>query len=445
MNIGCTVRARRRIRQSSPFSGDASAQQSEVEITQRAMIATIEKTNACLLWESGIPRPIAFESDSSCRADMTSSEAAMTNVVVPFMITPNRHYAEADAVHDNVDTEQSTESLLPLLEFENTIPSKVTNIRQWKEFGDALYQLHDVVAAIPYYEYALYLSTRQATNGRHQYNVGATILMKDVKGFILAAEIDCVDNTDTGAVFDITMIKSGEERSIRQTDILINILHPHMDCIQIRLLLNLTRCLIQLGDITDFVTSNTSTNRIETGKDDMQFQYRDSAVLASSLSLAIIQFLHARDNDDNEIRSNLTKLETSALLLRSKVQLQLQKVKHATCDVQRILRQNPNHNEGKQLLHQIKVYEKQAMKRNQRLAKNMSSWIQKTLQMDGNTIDDGITVDDNIQNIEVRQSNIGNAPVSPSLSTEVKTALNFYSSIIFLIIIAFMMQQRHAQ
>ena len=84
-----------------------------------------------------------------------------------------------------------------------------------------------------------------------------------------------------------------------------------------------------------------------------------------------------RTNVDGIIVDTLSKFETSALLIRSKAQCQCRnKMKHAILDLQKISSRNQ---EAQMLLRQIQRHQKQMVKTNQRLAKNVSQWIQTTL------------------------------------------------------------------
>ena len=455
MNVGSTVRARRRIQRIHSIVPDGSsiaatkdAPAPFVEITQRAVIATIETSNnnnnnatcckdhttttACLIWESLFLQPISTH--------------------ISFMITPKSASEDISMNmcndYDGEETEVPVDLLLPLYPFEISCPPLftdqpmvtssrvVSNIQLWKDCGDTLFQIHDVVAAIPYYEHALYLSCHC-----HKYHVGMTIFIKDDKGYIVAADIDCIDTDAQHPSFDITIVETGEERTIRQNDILLSRLlttqeeaapasnnSSSSNDIQIRILLNLSRCLLQYVDL---VMSGVldSTNK----RNEVKERFCKRVVLATSLALALVKLLQSqeqsRTNVDGIIVDTLSKFETSALLIRSKAQCQCRnKMKHAILDLQKISSRNQ---EAQILLRQIQRHQKQMVKTNQRLAKNVSQWIQTTLDStetkgDNNDDDDSNQTGKKVCNSHTHtKDNVGTkSSSSSSMSLQESTITN---------------------
>lgn len=391
MNVGSTVRAKRRIRRplTVAFDGGVVATNEQepqyLEIAQQAVIATIEEnetTTACLIWESINPKPISVDA--------------------PFMITPNSAVLDlticTNIDNDVEETEVPIESLLPLYSFETNPPAasftdSILNVQLYKEFGDLLYQVHDFVAAITYYEYALYLSC-------DTFQVGATIFIKDGKGYIVAAEIDCIDmdhNQEENLIYDITIIESGEGKTIHGNNILLSLLpvkgeslpsksaSPSND-IQVRILLNLSRCLLQFVEICSGIVDNRQILNMGQQLSVLKETYCKRVVLATSLALTTIKVLRhdshycknsslvARIDNDTDA---LSKLEISALFLRSKAQYQLKnKLKHAIMDLQKI---PSSHKAAQQLLRLIQMHQSNKTKTDRRLAKDVSKWIQTTL------------------------------------------------------------------
>jgi tetratricopeptide (TPR) repeat protein len=301
MNVGSMVRIRRR-----PGG-----------MTQRAMISTIEEDSACVLLEEDHPQPIDPSNPLSDSSVDPSSGSDAANVM-----------------------------------------------QQWKQRGDALLQLQDFVAAIPYYEYALRLSSQSIC-------IGTTVLIQE-GGHIRAAEVDCIEDSEddpTTILYDVTMVESGEEKTLTTKDILLGLLEPHADHLQERILLNLSRCLLHW---------------VEAAADAMDSQKRramvQGAVRATSLSWTIATILHR--NEAEEDADTLSKLQISALLLRSQAQMLLQKHAHALADIQKVLKAFPDHKEATALLQKLQRQKKQVQKTNQRLAKHMSQWVQSALQME---------------------------------------------------------------
>ena len=97
MNVGSTVRARRRARLSNTIISDVGiipTTTKYVNVTHRAVIATIESngdtvkdpknTSACLIWESKVPRSISMN--------------------VPFIISPTFDSVDCNVYEDEEDS-----------------------------------------------------------------------------------------------------------------------------------------------------------------------------------------------------------------------------------------------------------------------------------------------------------------------------------------------------
>jgi tetratricopeptide (TPR) repeat protein len=339
MNVGSIVRIRRR-----PGG-----------MTQRAMIATLEGDSACVLLLEEDPQPI--------------------HPSAPFRCAPSIRRKVAP---EAVGTEEVTlpkSSIVPSLDFEQMLPQAVDQnssngawnlIQQWKQRGDELLQLQDFVAAVPYYEYALHLSTSS-----QNIQIGATVLIQE-GGYIRAAEVDCMEGAkeDTTIHYDVTMVESGAETTLSQKEILLGLLDPHADHLQERCLLNLSRCLLHWIEASSpDVLDSTKRRAIVQG-----------AVLATSLSWTIATIIHRQEEES--ANDALSKLQISALMLRSQAQLHLQKHAHALADVQKVLQAFPDHKEATALLKKLQRQKKHVQKTNQRLAKHMSQWVQSALQLE---------------------------------------------------------------
>eukprot|EP00521_Asterionellopsis_glacialis_P019927 CAMPEP_0195322100 /NCGR_PEP_ID=MMETSP0708-20121125/7119_1 /TAXON_ID=33640 /ORGANISM="Asterionellopsis glacialis, Strain CCMP134" /LENGTH=119 /DNA_ID=CAMNT_0040388879 /DNA_START=1 /DNA_END=356 /DNA_ORIENTATION=+ len=71
------------------------------------------------------------------------------------------------------------------------------------------------------------------------------------------------------------------------------------------------------------------------------------------------------------------KLDETALLLRSKGQAGRSKWKHAIADIQRILKQHPNHVEAKKVLQQIQYQRTKQQKTDKKLSKAICKLVNK--------------------------------------------------------------------
>ena len=324
MQVGRTVRIRRR----------------NSAMTQRAVIATLDDASACVF-----PERVAAASSSwlgRATADEETEEEEITVLLA---------------------------SILPLLEFEEeTQPNwtdrsiiHVDGMQQYKQWGDALYNIQDFGAAIFYYESALQ---------RASISLGSTVFLAE-EGHIRAAEVDCIegnddDDNDTCTTYDVTMVESGQEKTLPRKDILLCLLEPHADHLQERMLLNLSRCFLRYVEALDPAANQRS--------------WIQRAVWATSLSLAIAATIwRGRKDDAAEDHAALTKYQISALLLRSQAQLLLQKYAHALADARSVLQARPNHQEATVWVQKIERQKKHTQKTNQRLAKHVSQWVQTAL------------------------------------------------------------------
>jgi len=241
----------------------------------------------------------------------------------------------------------------------------------WKERGDELFRLHDHDAAASFYEKALRLTS--------DVQIGATVLVKAATGHVVTAEIDCIEEEDQ---VDISFVESGEEATIPKSKILLAIDDGDSDSLQERLLLNLTRCLLQLAE----TTSTTSRRPL----------YFRSAVLGCTLALALSDFRSKTDGNTN-VSSYTPK---TALLLRSQAQAGLQKFQHAKADLKRLLALDPDHKEG---LRQMQLLERQKAKiakTNKRLAKDVSHWVQAVMDKTGEVGNGSVSENETVEGRE---------------------------------------------
>ena len=293
----------------------------------KAMIATVGEDGKTIsvLWEDPILKPISN----------------------PFLITPN---LPAVVLRDEDEKTIELSRLHPLFEFETSdgmiVPETNTNkanISLWKDRGDQLLRLGDPTSAIPYYEEALNCSSK--------VSVGGSILCS-IEGYPKVAEIDCVNDDDT---LDVMFVESGEESTIHRSEVLLAILpdDANSDRWQERILLNLSRCLLQQADID-------IPNRAK---------YLKASVVACTLVLSIRSSHDQGDGDSgNDISS------TSALLLRTRAYIGLSKWPHATADAKKLVVLNDN--QGKRLLETIEREKKYQAKRDKNMVKAISRLVQ---------------------------------------------------------------------
>jgi hypothetical protein len=312
--------------------------------TRRAMIATLndDDTSASLLWESALPRPL--------------SDAG-------FLVTPWLSDDEEDSAELEVPL-NALQSLLPFEQHQESSDEETTPA-SWKERGDALLQLGDAGAAVSYYEYALLATCpRRHHHHKHTPTIGASILVKTKAGFIQVAEVDCLNEEDES--MDITWVtaQSGEEEEacIPQSRTLLTVLEPdHVEHLQERILLNLTRALLQLAQSSSSSTTTTTTTTVSSSSRH-GVAYAKAAVVASSLALALGTLLE----------SDRT---TTARLLRSKAQGARQYYPQALQDVNHILQSNSGHEPALKLRRVLQTEQARLQRRDKVLARRVCQWV----------------------------------------------------------------------
>lgn len=297
---------------------------SNPKVTVRSVVATFDSKHAVLLWGKEDRYPSLFPTQSR-----------------PF-IAPT---IKTKDVEDS-ELEVPLSKVTPLLDFEKEgPPPKVegrrklekSTVLRWKDRGDQLLKLGDGSAALPYYEYALDLTSLPES-------IGTSILVKK-KGFVKVAEVDCVNDDET---IDIVWKDTQDEASLKQSQNLLTILEPHNDNVQERILLNLTRCLIQIAEVSP----------------KFRAEYAEAATLAASMAHAVAEY---HDATSDRV--------TTALLLRAQAQATRLKYSHATQDLERILKQNAEHRQAQLMLREVQKKQKDAQRMDRILVREVSKWV----------------------------------------------------------------------
>ncbi|CAB9531421.1 expressed unknown protein (Partial), partial [Seminavis robusta] len=206
--------------------------------TGRATIATLQGDDqtACVIWESLAPEPISFNA-STCTVGNPKRRLKR-----PFLVAPVMDGKEADETETTVELSE----LQALLDFELTTEKHSDDVAVWKERGDQLLRLGDASAACSYYEAALRLSSI--------LQVGSAIVMK-AGGHAKIADVDCLDDDDDDDGIEISLA-DGQDLKISEADIYLCILYnDDEEHLQERILLNLTRCMLQLAELAKHMTS----------------------------------------------------------------------------------------------------------------------------------------------------------------------------------------------
>jgi hypothetical protein len=328
------------------------------KIQRRAVVATLQKDDlsACVLCEQNVGQlpPIAGDA-----AAAKSHYRLVANMTPLFQEEESESFKDEEELEWTVSQSELT-ALLPFeatskLEDSNTAEeqrgSPLSTISAWKEWGDQLLQLGDGAAAIPYYERGLKQSSI--------LQIGGSVVFKQ-GGHTKVADVDCFD-VDEGSV-DISMAESGEERTIKEKQVLLCLLQTDDDHVQERLLLNLTRCYLQLADATSSFPASRRPH------------YLRAAVLATTLVLTIAGFRRHSASDNDE--TTMSPTHQTALVLRAQAQASLNKLPHALQDVKRLLAANRQHREGRKLLRELEAKLIYQQKKDKHLVKEICQWVQ---------------------------------------------------------------------
>ena len=298
------------------------------------------ETTLCILWEPVYPNNLISEGNS-------------------FLITPKSilREPEQDEATVMVDT---VEGLLPFeidptTDCSDTKATTSDSIALWKERGDQLLRLGDASAAISHYEKALFDSS--------SVSIGGTVIIS-VEGFPRIADVDCVDDDDDGATIDVTLLHNDDEKTVKQSAVLLSLLESDATNVQERILLNLARCMLQLSDLD---VSNRP-------------KYLKSAVLATTLAITISLFREQPQQQQGAVDvESLLLLPTNAqtaLVLRCKAYTGLSKWSKATSDARKLIKRGSNEEQGRKLLVGIERKKKLRAKTDKKLAKEICLLVQ---------------------------------------------------------------------
>ena len=356
---GCVVRARRRKRLTGRDADDGRAARSQdcspspqaATFACRATVATVNESAfmATILWDDMAPQPLPAMDNPTSRRKLKR----------PFLMAPlfggNTSNSDQDS-GDDQEEELPLSSLDALLPFEcddQQSPSLPPTPASLKEQGDALLRLKDYSAAVARYEAALAVTS--------SLDLGGTVIINDGTGRTVLAEVDCIDEEEGGTkcTADVTIVDSGDEKTVDASkDILLCLLENDEDRLQERILLNMSRCLIQLADI-DGSTNNTRATK-----------YRKAAVLGCTLALSCASYAGTGSDVNGGIGT-----ESKARLIRAGAYLDLGKSKHATADAKRVLKADAGNAQAKKLLRNIERRDIQRKRTDKKLAKDVCKWV----------------------------------------------------------------------
>jgi hypothetical protein len=280
----------------------------------RAMVATMEGNVVTVLWEDASPTPI------------------------------QGHFLVAPTWQEHSDDEESTflqSNLMELLDFERdpAPQGELLPPYTWKDRGDQLLHLGDHSSAIRYYEMALSFTNK--------LQVGCTVLIQPIET-VLLADVDCLEETTA----DLTLIASGNEMSAVQQSMILLSLSPQHAVLQLRLLLNLARCLIQLADYDNTLLLRPGA-------------YRKCAVMCTSMAYVM-----------TTTTEDFKAFQPKCLLLRSKAHASQGQYVASMLDIETLLTMQATHiKEATLWKHELLALMKQQQATNKKLVKGMCQWI----------------------------------------------------------------------
>jgi len=332
ISIGSTVRVKSKVIVSRPKRSDIT-----LTICRRAIVATSpdDNGNVSLVVEDLAPTPLQSGSK--------------------FIIAP---VLKSKAGEDE-EVEVPVTDLIPLLDFEkedaptnnNTNADIDILVQQYKDYGDQLLRLSDYTCAISYYEAALHLVSTKV-------DIGGTIIVNK-EGHAVIAEVDYVEVEEEGpGAFDITL-PSGDESTITQKDVLFVVWMKDYLFLQVKILLNLCRCLLKLADV------NTREHAT----------WAKQAVKGCSIALTLCEY-HASEGSDEKTTLELTSLIEKTRLVRARAFIRSSKLKNATVDAKKVLAINSTNREAQSILSEIKVVEAYNKSLDKKISKEVCRWVQ---------------------------------------------------------------------
>ncbi len=272
-----------------------------------------------------------------------------------FLIAPTIHSGSPQVD----DCEVDPSNIMPLLEFEvvgDTTHTNEGNIAVYKEYGDKLFRIKDYTSAISYYEAALHFVSLV-------FDVGSVLVVRR-SGYSVIAEVDCLEN-DT---YDVTFQSDNDEANISRKEIIMSLWTLDTSFLQSKILLNLSRCLLNLADFVSFR---------DLGKASCQ-ELRQSAVLGCSAAITICEY-HSVEASVSSL-SELDSLIEKARIVRSRAFLGLRKYPNAIADSKKVLFRNPTHCEAQGILNEIKAAHAYAKMVDKKLSKEVCRWVQKATE-----------------------------------------------------------------
>jgi hypothetical protein len=350
-----------------------------------------------------------------------------------FLIAPMFNSVGAQ-VHE---CEAVASDLMPLFAFEDRDCGD--DVAAYKDYGDQLLRVNDYTCSISYYETALSFDSSKV-------EIGATVVVNR-KGHCVIAEVDFIESDGENNIsYDVTYNTSGQDdATISRKEILLAVWTKDESYLQIKILLNLSRCLLKLSDI-DSTRGNSSRvgETMSSANCSRQDGYRHATVLGCSIAISICD--HRATESTSNSASELNSLREKARIVRSRAFLALRKLPNATVDAKKVLVQNATNREAHWLLSEIKAAEAYIKLTDKKLSKEVCRWVKTATDSSNGAealgrVDDLVSDDDQngdntrggVENNKPAQTNtIDKWRIVRNLSMEICAVLLFIFSIFVL-------------
>lgn len=334
LSIGSIVRLKSKVVIPPKYGAGYRIGRDDLLISRRSVVALPEDDRGCISLVQDDLQPIPLVGRDNF-------------LISPMIKSAGTQVDECEAVFSDV---------MPLLEFEEAEGVAISNdcgIALCKEHGDQLFRINDYTWAISYYEAAL--SFVSST-----FDVGSVVVVRR-SGHAVLAEVDCQENDS----YDVTFQSGGDEANISRKEIIMALWKLDALLLQIKTLLNLSRCLLKLADFFTFC---------DLGKTYRQDKFRQSAVLGCSAAIAICEY-HSNE------ASTFSKLELDSLvekarIIRANAFLGLRKYPNAIADATRV----KNHRDAQGILNEIDMVRAYNKSIDKRLSKEVCRWVQSATE-----------------------------------------------------------------
>ena len=282
-----------------------------------------------------------------------------------FLIAP--HFVGAGKEVEECEVDAS--EIKPLLDFETKIQHGDKDARVLKDFGDSMMRLNDFTMAVSYYEAALHRVSSQIS-------IGSTIVLK-CQGHAVLAEVDCMED-DT---LDLTLL-SGEEKTIHERDVMLGVWEEDGEMMQVKILLNLSRCLLKLAQVdrTAGTVSCVNANERKLKQHNRQEYYKLASIRGCTAAISLCDHYGGSSN------AIAADLEAKGRLVRARAFLGLARIPNALVDAKKISTLNPNSREAEVLLREIRAFQSHSKAVDRKLSKAVAKLVHSATTSSGEDV-----------------------------------------------------------